>query len=157
VASATMIGALKFRLAEAGDARILSELLAELGYPAPPEEIPARLISLAASPKVLVLVATVDEEVAGLITTHVYSTIHAQAPVALITALVVSSRHRGRGIGSALVVEAEQWAIGNGVRRISVGSGLQRIETHGFYEARGYARSGIRFAKILAQGQDTPR
>ena len=138
-----------FRTATSDDAEQLSTLLGELGYPTPASEIPARLATLVALEKSLVLVAAREGQAVGLITVIIYPSIHARAPVSLITSLVVSSEMRGHGIGSSLVARAEEWAAENGAGRLTVGSGLQRVETHLFYEQRGYKRSGIRFAKLL--------
>ena len=146
---------LVFRPPAAADAERLSHLLAELGYPTPAEEVPIRLAELAAFPKALVLVAERQLEVVGLITMIIYPSIHAKRPSCLITSLVVSSDYRGKGIGSALLARAEQWALDNGAVRVSVGSGLHRPDTHQFYENRLYARSGIRFTKLLSEGSGT--
>lgn len=140
-----------FRNATVDDAEQLSTLLGELGYPTPASEVPARLAALTALEKNLVLVAASEEKAVGLITVMIYPSIHARDPVSLITSLVVSSEMRGHGIGSSLVARAEAWAAENGAGRLTVGSGLQRVETHLFYEQRGYKRSGIRFAKMLKE------
>ena len=139
-----------FRPPVSADAKYLARLLAELGYPAAVEDIPGRLRSLAHFPVALALVATMNDEVVGLITSHVFPAIHSAQPVAWITSLVVSTEHRGKGVGSALVARAEQWAADNGAARVAVTSGLQRESTHGFYEQRHYERTGLRFAKTLA-------
>ena len=138
-----------FRNVTPDDAEQISTLLGELGYPTPASEVPARLAALTALEKNLVLVAASEEKAVGLITVMIYPSIHARDPVSLITSLVVSSEMRGHGIGSSLVARAEAWAAENGAGRLTVGSGLQRVETHFFYEQRGYKRSGIRFAKML--------
>jgi GNAT superfamily N-acetyltransferase len=140
-----------FRTATPDDAEQLSTLLGELGYPTPASEIPARLAALTSFEKSLALVAARENEAVGLITVIIFPSIHARDPVSLITSLVVSSEVRGHGIGSSLVARAEEWAAENGAGRLTVGSGLQREETHLFYEQRGYKRSGIRFAKMLKE------
>jgi GNAT superfamily N-acetyltransferase len=138
------------REAQPSDASSISGLLAQLGYPAPASEIPLRLVRLAAFPSALVLVAADKESAVGLITAHIIPTVHASEPVALLTALVVAESHRGQGIGSELVSRAERWAAGNGAVRVSVSSGLQRADTHRFYEQRNYQRTGLRFTKTFA-------
>lgn len=139
------------RGARPGDAPSLSLLLAQLGYPAGAEEIPERLIALGEFPRALALVAVDGENVVGLMTAHIIPAIHASEPVALLTTLVVADSHRGRGIGSRLVSEAERWGAGHGALRLSVTSGGQRVDSHRFYEQRNYQRSGFRFTKALGE------
>ena len=138
-----------FRAADANDSEFLARLLAQLGYPADADEVPGRIEALAQFPTAIALVAVIGRTVVGLITIHVFPSLHVAQPVAWITSLVVDSEHRGQGIGSALVAEAERWARENRAKRLSVSSGLQREETHRFYEARNYLRSGLRFTKAF--------
>jgi GNAT superfamily N-acetyltransferase len=139
------------RPAVASDAPILSELLAQLGYPCSPAEIPARLDAFARFPQAVALVATNGYgEVVGLITSHIVSSIHDNDPVAWLTTLVVLEDARGAGVGSALVKHIEEWASRNGAKRLSVTSALHREETHAFYEKRDYERTGVRFGKRLS-------
>lgn len=138
-----------FRAAEAGDAELLAPLLTQLGYPADAHEVPGRLEALAQFPMAVALVAIIGKKVIGLITVHVFPSLHVSQPVAWITSLVVDSEHRGQGIGSALVGEGERWARENRAKRISVSSALHREETHRFYEVRDYLRTGLRFTKTL--------
>lgn len=137
------------RAARPGDAHFLSELLAQLGYPAPAEDIPLRLAALRDFPQALALVAVRSENVVGLVTAHIIPAIHASEPVALLTTLVVATSDRGQGIGSRLVSEVEGWAAGHGAVRVSVTSGVQRVDSHRFYEQRNYQRSGFRFTRVL--------
>jgi len=139
------------RGARPDDAPSLSVLLAQLGYPAAAEEIPERLMAMVEFPGALALVAVEGEHVVGLMTAHIIPAIHASEPVALLTSLVVADSHRGRGIGSRLVSEAERWGAGHGAVRLSVTSGVQRVDSHRFYEQRNYQRSGFRFTKSLGE------
>jgi GNAT superfamily N-acetyltransferase len=139
------------RRAEASDAPILSVLLAQLGYPASVPEIPQRLSAIANHPEAAAFVATNRYgEVVGLVTAHIFPSIHDNDPVAWLTTLVVLEDARGAGIGSALVRHVEAWAVERGAKRLSVTSGAQRHSTHEFYEKRDYQRTGIRFSKRLS-------
>jgi GNAT superfamily N-acetyltransferase len=140
---------LLIRAATSDDAASLSLLVGQLGYPASSEEMPRRLDALKAAGDAVVLVAEVDGAVVGLLTCHVFATIHSTAPAALLTALVVSEQARGGGVGRRLVARAEEWARAMGAVRIAVTSGAQRAEAHAFYERIGYARTGVRFGKKL--------
>ncbi len=145
-----MVEAVTIRPALPADAPMLSELLAQLGYPAPASEIPQRLRALSSSPASAAFVATNRfGEVVGLITAHIITSIHDNDPVAWLTTLVVLEDARGAGIGSALVRHVERWAAEKGAKRLSVTSGIQRQATHEFYEKRDYERTGLRFSKRL--------
>jgi GNAT superfamily N-acetyltransferase len=133
------------------DAEALSVLLGELGYPTGANEIPGRLAALRGDPRVAMWVAEVDESVVGLATAHIIASIHAPAPVAMLTVLVVSERARGRGIGARLVAEAEAFARARGAPKISLTSALHRAGAHEFYKRLGYEHTGVRLTKVLAQ------
>jgi predicted N-acetyltransferase YhbS len=138
------------RAAAPSDARTLSELLDQLGYPTGESEIPARLAALASFPSAAAFVATNGfGEVVGLVTAHLIPSMHDDEPVAWLTTLVVLEDAREAGIGSALVRHVERWALQKGARRISVTSGIQRKATHAFYVKRDYENTGLRFAKKL--------
>lgn len=146
-----MPDAITIRLAVPADAPALCELLGQLGYPAAETELPARLDAIENFPGAAAFVAMNGyREVVGLVTTHIFPSIHDNEPVAWITTLVVLEDARGAGIGSALVSHVEQWAARCGARRLSVTSGKQRVETHEWYEKRDYERTGLRFTKRLS-------
>jgi GNAT superfamily N-acetyltransferase len=144
-----MLRALVIRPAAADDADAISALLAELGYPATPAEVPARLDALAAHPGTVALVAELDREVVGLATCHVYPSIHRTEPVAWLTSLVTARRARGKGVGTALVRSVESWARAQGAARLSLTSGTQRTEAHAFYGRLGYEPTGVRLTRAL--------
>ena len=145
-----MAEAITIRAAVPSDAPILCELLTQLGYPSSEAEIPARLSAVASFPRAAAFVAMNGfREVVGLVTTHIFPSIHDNEPVAWLTTLVVLEEARGLGIGSALVKHVEEWATRNGAKRLSVTSGKQRRATHEFYEKREYENTGLRFTKQL--------
>ncbi len=145
-----MADSVAIRAATPADAPVVSELLAQLGYPAPVTEIPDRLLAIADFPNAAAFVATNRYgEVVGLVTAHLIPSIHDSDPVAWLTTLVVLEDARGAGIGSALVRHVERWAVEKGAKRLSVTSGIQRLATHDFYEKRDYERTGLRFSKHL--------
>lgn len=139
--------AIRIRTAAAPDAPALSALVAQLGYPAPAEVIPDRLTNMARSGDNVVLVAELNGNVVGVMTARVMWVIHHDAPLAWLTALVVLDSARGKGIGSLLLERAEGWAKHKGAQKISLSSAMHRVETHSYYDNRGYERSGLRFTK----------
>jgi GNAT superfamily N-acetyltransferase len=125
----------KIRTATIDDAPMLATLAGELGYPASPAEITARFAAMTAFDAVLV--AVLGETPVGWI--HVSLVTLLESPrYAEIRGLVVLSALRSRGIGAALVEQAEAWARANGLTRIRVRSNALRERTHTFYERLGY-------------------
>ncbi len=124
--------------------------MAELGYPSSAEETRPRLERLLASDADRVLVAEHEEALLGLGCVHRFFGIHDTEPIALITAIVVTERARGTGVGRALLGALEETARAWGCRRLLVTSANHRSGAHGFYERRGYELTGRRYAKSLA-------
>lgn len=64
-------------------------------------------------------------------------------------ALVVSRRMRREGVGTALLVKAEQVLSEDGIENIYLHSARTNLEAHMFYKSRGYIDSALRFTKSL--------
>lgn len=139
----------QIRSASADDAPALSRLLAELGYPAQPADLPDRLSRVVAEGGTALL-ADGDAGALGVACVTSHATLHAARPVAYITALVVAPEARGRGVGRALVAAAEAWARARGCERMSVTSAERRSDAHAFYPSCGMPYTGRRFSKTLA-------
>jgi len=137
------------REARADDAGALVELLAELGYPSTAGQIAARVRRLTADAASRVFVATIDGALAGLAAIHVTAAVEHDSPTCLLIAMVVGKRHRRQGVGSALVLRAEEEARALGCGRIVLGSAEGRHDAHAFYERLGYEHTGRRYAKRL--------
>ena len=147
------MSSVKIRPATADDSAAISVLLDQLGYPVAIEDVPQRLDAINNLPSAIAMVADDPERgVVGVVTSHVFPSIHAPEPIAWLTTLVILDEVRGQGVGSQLVAFVEKWAAKNGAARVSVTSGKQRERTHRFYEKQGYERTGIRFMKILYPG-----
>ena len=67
------------RVAESADMEAMCGLLGQLGYPVTPEDLPARLARLAASPGASALVAVRAGRIAGLATMQIISTLNRDA------------------------------------------------------------------------------
>lgn len=131
------------------DAATIAQLLGQLGYPARAEEVDARLAALGRYPHAVVFVAEQQGNVVGLVTCHMFPSIHASAPVAWLTTLIVDRHYCGQGIGRQLCRVAETWAQARGAQRVSVSSGAHRADAHAFYGRIGYAQTGMRLTKVL--------
>jgi GNAT superfamily N-acetyltransferase len=140
---------IRIRDAAIEDAIPLERLLDQLGYRVSPEEVVKRLLRLRDFGSAIARVAEVDGRVAGLVTCHVFPTIHSPGPVALLTTLVVDEELGRRGVGRALTASAEEWAGARGASRIVVTSATHREPAHAFYEGIGYERTGVRFGRKL--------
>jgi len=94
----------RVRLATIADAQRIAELMGELGYHAPAPVIESNLAVIATSPVDRVLVALVDDVIAGVVSLHVMDLFHIAGRIGRITSLVVDTNHRGAGVGRQLVV-----------------------------------------------------
>ena len=140
---------MRIRSASREDAEVMAGLLAELGYPTPASALPERLRSVESEGGAVFLAVNSDGVALGLASVASHSTLHADAPVAYITALVTSAVARGGGVGRALVAAAEQWAREEGCVKLSVTSAEHRADAHAFYPRCGMPYSGRRFSKTL--------
>jgi GNAT superfamily N-acetyltransferase len=141
---------MRIRSATGEDAEVMALLLAELGYPTSASALPERLRAVESEGGAVFLAVNSDGVALGLTSVARHATIHADAPVAYITALVTGAAARGQGIGRAMVAAAEQWAREQGCVRLSVTSAEHRADAHAFYPRCGMPYSGKRFSKTLA-------
>jgi predicted N-acetyltransferase YhbS len=139
---------LSIRAACRRDVPALAGLLAELGFPAPVTTIMDRLDTMLATNEV-VLVATRGAEPLGLVTVHVTPVLHRPTPVGRLTALIVTEKERGQGIGRALVTAAEEALAAKDCALVEVTSNSKLTDAHGFYKRLGYEVTSLRFKKDL--------
>ena len=127
----------------------MAKLLGQLGYPAPAWAMPGRLERMLAEPGQHVLVAEDDGHVVGLATVIVRHMINADEPFGRLASVVVDDAWRSRGIGTALIVEAERICAAAGCAMIEVTSSVHRSRAHEFYRRLGYGAKPERFIKRL--------
>jgi GNAT superfamily N-acetyltransferase len=130
------------------DAAPLAALMGELGYPATPEEIWARIERMA-SARQRTLLAEVDGRVAGFVGFSALAIYESDMPTCWIMALCVGSHFRRHGIGRALIAAVERWCAEAGIPDMRAHSGEGRAGAHCFYEACGFQRAGVRFKKSV--------
>jgi len=131
---------MKIRLARSADAKAISVLLDQLGYPQDNvEPTAARVKAWADDPSGAVYVAD-DGGILGVIAVYVSPFFEHDGARGRIVALVVSEQARGKGIGSLLVKQAEAFARSHGCQQMEVTSAHHRRAggTHKFYIERGY-------------------
>jgi GNAT superfamily N-acetyltransferase len=132
----------------AEDAAAIADLLGQLGYPAETDAVRPRLQRLAEAGDRLV-VAEVDGEVVGLASLHVSPSLEYDEPAGKLAALVVAERHRGTGVGRALVEAMEAEARTRGCGAFFLTTAERRADAHAFYERLGLEYTGRRYAKTL--------
>ena len=134
------------RSARGEDVPALARLIDQLGYEVSEAEVAERL-PLIDGPGRRVLVAEVDGAIVGCLTTSMMQVLHRPAPVGRISMMVVAEALRGRGIGAALVREAERCLLADGCYMVEVTSQFARERAHRFYERLGYDRTSVRLAR----------
>ncbi|KKL38204.1 GCN5 family acetyltransferase [Burkholderia contaminans FFH2055] len=140
---------LETREARLADCAAIARLLCQLGYEATPALIHEKLQSFADKPGDRVCVATMGGEVVGSISLHILPLFHAAGNLGRITSMVVDERHRGCGIGGALMATAERWFESGRCVKLEVTSGDQRPDAHRFYAHHGFVRDGQRFSRKM--------
>ena len=139
-----------FRPARPLDAGELVGLVEELGYPAPPEGVQARLSSLLERADHAVFVADEEGELLGWIHVQEFHSL-ASEPAALVTGLVVDPAARRRGLGRRLISAAEVWARARGLASLRLRARTARSGAHAFYRRLGFelAKEQLQFRKQL--------
>lgn len=132
------------------DAAEIAHLLGELGYPAPAAEVESRLLEVETNPEDAVFVAENEGRVVGCLSLHIMPYFTLGSLVCRITALVVISSMRGRGIGKNLVRAAELYAQEKGCSAIEVTSADYRSRAHEFYTSLDYPRTSVKFFKSIS-------
>jgi len=142
----------KVRRATPADADEMARLSDELGYPAQPEQMQARLALLLPQARQFIAVAASEHALYGWISVERRLLIEYGERVEIV-GLVVDARVRRSGVGKALVAAAEDWARAQGVDAITVRSNVARAESHPFYEHLGFVRRKTQhnYAKMLAK------
>jgi GNAT superfamily N-acetyltransferase len=141
---------LTIRDAQAADADRIAGLLTQLGYPAQPGAVEARLERLAIVGD-RVLVADLGGGAVGFAHLQVAPAIERDRPAAKIGALVVDETHRGQGVGRALVQALEDEARLRGCELLFVTTAERRDDAHAFYERVGLERTGRRYGRTLSE------
>jgi GNAT superfamily N-acetyltransferase len=128
----------KVAAARMADARVISALSRDLGYPGTVKAVRERL---------RFLLSQDDQRVAVAVRPNgaVCGWIQAQRSVSLetglrveIVGLIVSESMRRKGVGRALVAQAETWASEISAEAVIVRSNRKRVESHAFYPSLGY-------------------
>jgi ribosomal protein S18 acetylase RimI-like enzyme len=128
------------RRATADDAESIAALFTDEGYPAGPSDIVERLGRFA-SDHSQVLVAEQDGAVLGFVALHALPRFEHDDRIVRILALVVDAGARERGLGRALIAEAERVGRELGAAFTEITAGHHRPEARHLYESIGYDAS----------------
>jgi GNAT superfamily N-acetyltransferase len=123
---------------EENDVSDVSLLCTQLGYPSTKEQVLSRM-------KLLMKDKNHHLFVARTATGMVIGWAHVQGrrsliadPFAQVSGLVTDEGHRGKGVGRALMDEAEKWARDQGYGDVLLYTNTVRTDAHRFYQRMGY-------------------
>lgn len=128
---------LALRPASSTDAPAIAALFTDEGYPAGPSDIVARLGRFG-SDESRVVVAEHEGAILGFIAVHAMPRFEHDDRIVRILALVVDAGARERGVGRALMAEAERIGRDLGAAFVEVTAGHHRPEARHLYESLGY-------------------
>ena len=133
----TDAASIELRPAETGDASAIATLFTDEGYPAGPSDIVTRLARFG-TPESRVVVAEHEGAILGFIAVHAMARFEHDDWILRILALVVDAGARERGVGRALMAEAERIGRELGAAFVELTAGHHRPEARHLYEALGY-------------------
>ena len=147
------VGLLTIEPARPEDATALAELAEQLGYQVTPLQLAQWLSEYQFQPTQRIFVAWSNGDIIGWvdagIVNHMITGRYGE-----IGGLIVSAKHRGRGVGRQLAAEAEKWMREQGVNSCTVRSRTSRPDAHRFYERERYeiVKTSVVFRKELKGG-----
>jgi N-acetylglutamate synthase-like GNAT family acetyltransferase len=137
------------RSATETDAKHVASLLAELGYPSKEADVRNRLRDFLHSQTTCFLLAQSASEVIGLVSAELVPYFPNGSTICRVTALVVSTHHRGRRVGEKLLAGVADFAREHDCSGIEITSAEHRLDAHRFYERLGFSRTSFRFFQAL--------
>ena len=132
--------AMTLRAATTADAEAIATLFTDEGYPAGPSDIAERLARFT-PPDGAVIVAEHEGALLGFIALHALPRFEHGDSIVRILALVVDAGARERGVGRALIGEAERLGTERGAAFVELTAGHHRPDARHLYESLGYDAS----------------
>ena len=132
-----------------GRCKTRSFAVTELGYPSTEADARDRLVRSLRSATSYCLVAEVAAEVVGLISVELVFYFPTGSTICRITSLVVSSQHRGHGLGQKLLTAAIDFAREHHCSGLELTSAEGRVDAHRFYRRLGFSRTSFRFFQTV--------
>lgn len=94
--------------------------------------------------------AELDEKVIGFCSCAIMNNFWQEGRIAYVYAMIVDEKHRGKGIGSELLITACEEAKKYECKKIELDSGFPREKAHKFYtEKMGFEKRAFLFSKDL--------
>ena len=147
--------ALQIRSAELGDSAAVAAILNELGYPSDERAAALRIEQASGCTGRGALVAVEADAILGLIAYEDMYYLPSHATICRITALVVSSTARRRGLANLLVDAVIEQAFFRDCARIEVTTSTGRDDARAFYEAAGFEMTSYVYVRdATLQGRD---
>lgn len=116
-----------------------------------PEEAGAQLAAFRRYPSYRVFVAEFEGEIAGTYELLIMDNLAKRGQrSAIVEDVAVTKRHRGRGIGRAMMQHAFELAKDARCYKVTLSSNLNRGDAHAFYEALGFEKHGYSFRVLIA-------
>jgi GNAT superfamily N-acetyltransferase len=137
------------RPARLSDAPVITELLAQLGYPDEIRNVSARLETLVAREDTGVLVAEVAGHVTALAAYQLMELLERHQPQCRITTLVVHADARRHGLARSLLERIATIATERGCFRLEVTTQARRQDAARLYLALGFEERPRRLVKAL--------
>ena len=85
----------------------------------------------------------------GLISAELVFYFPTDSTICRITSLVVSSQHRGHGLGQKLLTAAIHFAREHHCSGLELTSAEGRVDAHRFYRRLGFSRTSFRFFQTV--------
>lgn len=148
-AGAARLTVVEVRPARRQDAGRLVRLFDQWGHSLAGEDIQAVLMDWEQTLHAEVLLAEIDDLVAGMAAVVARPYLARPGRCAHLVGLVVAHDNRRRGVGGTLLVAAEEQARAWGCDRMELTSSRSRIEAHAFYPDRGYEEQSHLHARYL--------
>jgi GNAT superfamily N-acetyltransferase len=143
----TDVDVIVLRQATPADVAAYVDLMGVLGYPTILAAARTRLDTIGRDQDYYTVVAELGGEIKGLLGLRRGWAYELDEPIVQMFVLVVDEKSQGRGIGTALLQHAKEWARAQGAAGISLVSGYHRPAAHRFYEHRGFEPHGHVFLK----------
>ena len=140
---------LETRRATLDDAGPMARLALELGYDCDDPAMRRRLLAIRSEADHAIFVGALA---GGMVVGFIHMELRRgllSDPFAEIASFVVSSQHRGIGIGRALLERGHDWADQLGIDHVRVRTQPHRRDAVAFYERNGYER--VKEQRVLAR------
>ncbi len=143
--------AYSIRTIEEGDYPHIADIIRnDLGYKdSSDKKVEIRLNAIRDHKDYITYVAVYEDKVVGFMGLLRGKAYEIDGEYVRVAALAVKKEYQGKGVGSRLLAEAEEYARRVKAVAIVLNSGLQRESAHRFYERRGYFKKGYSFKKSI--------